>query len=179
MGTSPAAGASPLSQEIRSEATDSDRQLVRQIVESTGFFSASEADVAVELVEERLAKGDSSGYHFLFMDVGGSPAGYACFGPIACTLYSFDVYWIAVHKDFQRTGIGRHLMELCEDRIREMNGRRIYVETSGREQYASTRYFYQSCGYEIAAVFPDFYDQGDDKMVFLKVVGINSAAAEV
>lgn len=179
MGTSPAAGARDLNQEIRCEVTDSDRQLVRQIVESTGYFSAAEADVAIELVEERLAKGDSSGYHFLFMDIEGSPAGYACFGPIACTVHSFDIYWIAVHKDYQRAGIGRRLMELCEDRIRQMNGRQIYVETSGREQYASTRHFYHRCGYEIAAVFPDFYDQGDDKMVFLKVVEINSAGAEV
>ena len=33
--------------------------------------------------------------------------GYACYGPIACTVASYDLYWIAVDPQFQRHGIGQ------------------------------------------------------------------------
>lgn len=155
---------------MRLEAIESDRQAVRRIVESTGFFSDAEVDVAVELVDERLKKGDASDYYFVFAESAGEVIGYACFGPIACTLHSFDVYWIAVDRQHQGCGLGRWLMHQCELRIRQMNGQRIYVETSGRPQYLTTREFYHRCGYQITSVFPDFYAQGDDKIVFLKTI---------
>jgi hypothetical protein len=37
---------------------------VRDIVQSSGFFSKDETDVAMELVEERLLKGVTSRYYF-------------------------------------------------------------------------------------------------------------------
>ena len=46
---------------LRHELVPADRQAVRAIVERTGFFSPAEVDVAVELVDERLARGEASG----------------------------------------------------------------------------------------------------------------------
>ncbi len=160
----------PPSLTIREDVRPEDRTAVRDIVESTGFFSAAEADVAVELVDERLAKGPSSGYHFVFLENEGQVLGYACFGPIACTVHSFDLYWIAVHRDQQRMGLGLKLVELSEQAIRRMGGRRVYIETSGREQYKPTCGFYERCGYHEDAVMTDFYDEGDDKVVYVRKV---------
>jgi D-alanine-D-alanine ligase len=156
--------------QIRTDVRATDRQAVREIVESTGFFHQEEIEVAVELVDERLAKGLSSGYHFLFLELNDRVAGYACFGPIACTKHSFDLYWIAVHSDFQRTGLGKHLAELSELQIRGLGGNRVYADTSGKEQYVPTRRFYERCGYQLAASLTDFYDTGDDKIIFMKLI---------
>jgi hypothetical protein len=46
--------------------------------------------------------------------------------------------------------------------------RLIMIDTSGRGDYAATRAFYQSRGYSIAAVIPDFYAPGDDQVIFSK-----------
>ena len=46
---------------LRYDVIEADFTRVREIVESTGFFHPSEVDVAVELVEERLRRGDASG----------------------------------------------------------------------------------------------------------------------
>ena len=43
--------------ELRYDVRPDDRQSVRRLVESTGVFSPVEVDVAVELVDERLAEG--------------------------------------------------------------------------------------------------------------------------
>ena len=155
---------------LRYEVADADIQRVREIVDSTGFFHPPEVDVAVELVEERLRRGDASGYFFAFVEHDGRAIAYSCYGPIACTANSYDVYWIAVHRDEQKHGIGRWLMTLTEELIRRREGRRIYVETSGRPDYLPTRSFYERCEYTKAAELPEFYGPDDSKVIYLKVL---------
>ncbi len=154
----------------RAEVRPEDRQAVRAILESTGFFYPEEIGVAVELVEERLERGEASGYHFEFAEVGGEVAGYACYGPIACTRASFDLYWIGVHQEHRRSGMGRRLLARAEQQIRRLGGHRVYVETSSRAQYDPTRAFYLACGYRLEAQLADFYAPGDGKTIFLKVL---------
>ena len=155
---------------FRFEAKPSDAQAVREIIATTGFFRQDEIEIAVELVDERLSKGDASGYHFVFAENDGEVAGYACYGPIPCTIGSFDLYWIAVDPKFQRHGLGQTLMQAAESAIRDSGGRHIYIDTSGRPQYEPTRSFYKRCGYEIATTLDDFYETGDDKVVWRKIL---------
>jgi D-alanine-D-alanine ligase len=155
---------------FRQKVRRGDVETVRRLVASTGFFSTAEIEVAVELVEERLRRGLASGYYFLFAEAAGQPVGYACFGPIACTLGSFDFYWIAVTQELRGRNIGRELLSRSEEIIAQMGGSRIYVETSSRPQYQPTRSFYERQGYQVAAVLQDFYAPGDDKVVYLKII---------
>ena len=154
---------------FRENVLATDVEQIRKAAESTGFFTAAELDVAVELVEERLAKGLDSGYHFLFADnPAGSLLGYTCFGEIPCTIGSYDLYWIVVHKNSQAMGLGHMLMRQTETTVAKLGGRGIYAETSGRSQYAPTRSFYLKNNYTVIATFKDFYAPGDDKIVFFK-----------
>jgi ribosomal protein S18 acetylase RimI-like enzyme len=146
----------------------SDPDNVFHLTESCDIFYPEETAVARELAEERLARGPSSGYDFLFAETDGNVIGYTCFGPIPLTQGRFDLYWIAVSKGLQGSGIGRRLMQLTELRIQEMKGRRIYVETSSRKPYAPTHRFYHACAYRTEAILKDFYADGDDKIIYLK-----------
>jgi ribosomal protein S18 acetylase RimI-like enzyme len=146
----------------------SDPEAIFHLTESCKLFYPEETAVARELAEERLARGPSSGYEFLFAETDGIVIGYTCFGPIPLTQGRFDLYWIAIQKDLQGTGIGRRLLQLTELRIQEMKGRRIYVETSSRKPYAPTHRFYHSCGYHQEAILTDFYAPGDDKVIYMK-----------
>jgi ribosomal protein S18 acetylase RimI-like enzyme len=143
---------------------------IREIVSSTGFFREDEIRVAVELVEEWLAKGEASGYEFFFADIDGKPVAYSCYGLIPCTLHSYDLYWIATHQDFKNRGIGRTLLRETEKAIQKAGGITIYVETSSRDQYTPTRAFYDNNGYIVKARYEDFYDRGDDRIVYIKKV---------
>jgi ribosomal protein S18 acetylase RimI-like enzyme len=165
-----ASAAEKTSVTFRSDVRTADRQLVRQIVAATGFFSPVEIAVAVELVDEFLAKGTASGYQFLFTERGGRTLGYACFGHIAVTAHSFDLYWVVVRPEYQREGIGQALVRQVEAAISAQGGKRIYAETSSREQYGPTRAFYERCGYTIDAVQEEFYGPGDAKVVYVKVL---------
>jgi GNAT superfamily N-acetyltransferase len=155
---------------LRCELRQSDRQCVRSLCEATQFFTADETDVAVELVDERLARGVASGYWFVFAEVAGKVIGYACYGPIACTRGSFDLYWVVVDPACQGRGVGRQLVAAVEQQVSETHGRQLYIETSSRDQYTPTRQFYSRLGYQQVACMADFYDVGDDKIVFAKTL---------
>jgi len=158
----------PVGFQLREQPIASDRDAIRRIVAESGFFTEAEVEVAVELVDETLAKGSAAGYEFLFIESSGFVAGYACYGEIPCTTGSYDLYWVAVDKAQQRRGIGKLLVELVESRLRDRAGRKIYIETSSRPLYDPTRGFYARCGYQEVANFPDFYAPGDGKVVYEK-----------
>ncbi len=152
----------------RERVAPEDTSAVRRIVTSTDFFSAAEIAIAVELVEECLAKGIASGYHFLFAEFQGRPVAYTCYGPIPGTMSSYDIYWIAVHADHRGQGIGRRLLARAEARITGAGGRMVYADTSSRPQYAPTRCFYEGCGYLRVAFLAEFYGPGDGKIIYGK-----------
>ena len=153
------------------EVRPDDREIVRRLVESTGVFSPVEIDVAVELVDDRLKRGPQSGYHFVFAEQEGRTVGYTCYGPIALTAASWDLYWIAVDKAMHGRKVGRLLLERTEELIREAHGGQVYIETSNRHHYAPTRGFYLRCGYTQEALLKDFYAPGDDKVIYVKGLG--------
>ncbi len=154
----------------RDTVREDDRLAVVNMCRETGFFHEGEVAVAEELVVERLSKGPSSGYEFIFAEKDGTVVGYVCFGPIACTQSSWDLYWIVVSPHMQRMGLGGALLQETEQAVKHRGGTRIYIETSGREQYRPTRTFYEKHGYTVAAVLTDFYAPGDDKIVYVKVL---------
>lgn len=162
--------------EFRHDVRPADRDAVRRIVSSSGFFQDHEIDVAVELVDAHLAEGPACGYLFVFADVvpegGRSPltAGYACWGEIPCTTGSHDLYWIAVDGVWRGQGLGPKLMERVEEAIRAAGGRRVYAETSETELYLPTRRFYEKLGFFKEASIADFYAAGDGKAIFTKVL---------
>jgi ribosomal protein S18 acetylase RimI-like enzyme len=154
----------------RTEVQPLDPQRISDITESTGFFRPDEVEVAVSLAVDHLQEGEESGYHFIFAERDSQVLGFACFGPVPCTVSSYDLYWIVVRPDHQGMGVGHSLLRLCEKEIRRMGGSRVYVETSSRGQYEPTRRFYLNSLYCQAAVLEDFYAPGDAKVIYLKVL---------
>lgn len=154
--------------DFRAEVRPGDPDRIRRLAAATGFFSAEEVAIAGELAAEALARGASAGYDFRFADYADELAGYTCFGHIPGTDGSFDLYWIVVAPAHQGQGLGRRLLVASERAIATGGGGRIYVDTSTRPQYAATRRFYVACGYQEAAVLPDFYRPGDGKVIFAK-----------
>jgi len=159
-----------MSLSIRTEAEARDRDRVREITLATGMFHAPEVAVAVELVDDRLAKGTRSDYHFLFADAPQGTLGYACYGWNSMTQSSWELYWIAVDPSAQGHGIGRRLLDIVERDVAARGGSRLYVETSGRTAYVPTRAFYLARGYAVGAELPHFYAPDDGKVIFVKAL---------
>jgi ribosomal protein S18 acetylase RimI-like enzyme len=156
---------------FRTTPVKSDIKRVMEIIESTKFFYDHEVEIAAELVAERLAHGESTGYYFVFAEVDGVTVAYSCFGPITMSTTSFDLYWIATHNDYRGKGIGRKLLDETCRISKEMGCKILIAETSGLEHYAPTRAFYINNEFILEASLKDFYTDGDDKLFYTKRIG--------
>jgi GNAT superfamily N-acetyltransferase len=156
--------------EIRRTLESTDREPLEALIRETDFFNPEEIDVALELIDDRLANGESSHYQFLVAEQDGQIAGYACWGPIPGTVASADLYWIVVRPGQQGKGVGARLLAAAEEWMASAGRTRVYVETSTRPQYLPTRAFYSACGYQQVSELADFYAPGDGKATFLKVL---------
>jgi GNAT superfamily N-acetyltransferase len=155
----------------RTEIRAGDDAALMALVSETGVFSADEIVIAGELVAERPARGDDSGYHFVIAERDGAIAGYACFGPIPGTEGSFDLYWIAVHPARQGAGLARAILARAEAEAVALGALRMFIDTSATAPYAPARALYVACGYAQVALLPDFYRPGDAKAIFAKTLG--------
>jgi acetoin utilization deacetylase AcuC-like enzyme/ribosomal protein S18 acetylase RimI-like enzyme len=154
----------------REAVTSEDAARIGRLVAGTGMFSATEVDIAVELVEERIAKGRASGYEFVIAEENGRMIGYSCYGATPATKGTIDLYWIVVGVDYQGRGFGRQILTRTEAAVRLIGGARLYVDTSGTEKYAPTRAFYRKTGFRKVAELPDFYGEHDSKVILVKEV---------
>jgi ribosomal protein S18 acetylase RimI-like enzyme len=124
--------------------------------------------VALEVFD--AAVGGSPDYVALGADVGGALAAWICWGATPCTVGTWDLYWMAVDPELRGAGIGTMLLAEMERRLAG-RARLIVVETAGRPDYAPTRAFYEARGYSVAARVPEFYEPGDDLVVYVKRLG--------
>jgi ribosomal protein S18 acetylase RimI-like enzyme len=146
-----------------------DRTAVAEIIKEVGNFNEAEIACALELVDVYLGDPNQKDYRIVVAEsAGGEVCGYACWGPAPLTKGTYDLYWIATHPGTQGRGVGRALMHYVEKQVHEEHGRLLILETSAKESYNRTVGFYRRLGYEEASRIRDFYDVGDDKLVFLK-----------
>lgn len=146
-----------------------DRATVCGILSKMDNFNSAEKECALELIDIYLNDKNQEDYRVIVAE-NSSPkiCGYACWGPTPMTAGTYDLYWIATHPKYRGRGAGRALMSYVETKVQEEKGRLLVVETSSKESYRNTIRFYRLLGYEEASCIVDFYDEGDDKLVFVK-----------
>ncbi|MBI4304008.1 MAG: GNAT family N-acetyltransferase [Chloroflexi bacterium] len=147
--------------------TGTDKPAIMQILRNTPEFKPVDVAVAEELVDCYLNYTDS-GYYVLVAEVGSAIAGYICYGPAPLTEGSWDVYWLAVAASEQGRGIGRALLTSAEGQINEALGRLVFIETSSKPEYEKASRLYLSHGYDLICRVADYYEPGDDKLLFQK-----------
>jgi len=96
--------------------------------------------------------------------------GYACFGATPLTAAAYDLYWLVVAQAARGGGIGAALVDAVGAELKERGGRVIRVETSSLEGQGGARRFYEKTGFKLAGAIADFYRDGDDLLVFAKVL---------
>jgi ribosomal protein S18 acetylase RimI-like enzyme len=90
--------------------------------------------------------------------------------PEKLTNKTYNLLAIAVRKELQGKGIGNTLMNYIEDYLRKGNKRILIVETSSDNHYELTRKFYLKLNYIHMATIKDFWNEGENKIVFWKKI---------
>lgn len=153
----------PLSNLIR-PAEKHDLENLKEVIESSGLFPP-------ELLEGMMADyfgANQANEIWLTRLEAGKPVAILFTAQEKLTDGTWNMYLIAVKKEFRGKGIGKELTGYVEAQLKAEGQRVLIVETSGLPEFELTRKFYKGCGYTREAVIRDFYRDGDDKVVFWK-----------
>ena len=150
------------------ELQNSDRKQVIELVRATKNFSDAEIAIAQELIDICVEQPDQKDYYAYVAEANGSIAGFLLLGPTPATAGTYDMYWIAVHPEFQGQGIAQELDNYAEHFVHSRQGYWLIAETSSQLNYERTRAFYIKQRYSLLAHIPDYYKPGDDLMIFGK-----------
>lgn len=105
-------------------------------------------------------------------------------GGLGCVVFyeprlATDRVWaltmIAVAPARQGQGRGAQALRWVEDTLRAQGQRLLVIETSSTPRYDKTRRFYARSGYRQVAVVPDYFEDGDDMVLFCKDLRVVSA----
>jgi ribosomal protein S18 acetylase RimI-like enzyme len=148
------------------------RDELRQLLAETRVFRESEIVVAIEVIDAYFLHPEGDYTALGAFTRGGVLLGYVCYGPVPCTVGSWDLYWIAVSPRAQRSGVGSQLLQEVDRRLAAKDARLVLIETSSLAQYAPARAFYERHDFQVVARVPDFYAEGDDRLIFAKRIHV-------
>jgi ribosomal protein S18 acetylase RimI-like enzyme len=103
------------------------------------------------------------------------PTALAYCAPEKYTEGTWNFFLIALHSDLRVTGIGTKIVQYLEQQlIAQKNARVLLVETSGSPEYDGTQKFYQKRGFVEEARIREYYQAGEDKIVYWKKLELKS-----
>lgn len=153
----------------------SDVPALKVVIDGSGLFPS-------ELLDEMLGgflAGVSGEEYWLTVDDDemDAPVAIAYCAAERMTEGTWNLLLIAVSPDRRSLGIGAALLAHVEAALAARGERVLLVETSGTPDFERARAFYSRNGYEQEARIRDYYEAGDDKVIFWKALGPGSLGA--
>jgi ribosomal protein S18 acetylase RimI-like enzyme len=149
--------------------TPQDSAAVSALAVASGLFPSDAIGFLDKMMSDYFGGNRDAG-HVCVIDVEDEPLGVAYYQPALATDRTWYLTMIAVRRDKQGQGYGAGLIAYVEKALQESGQRLLLVETSGLEDFALTRTFYTTCGYEQEARVRDYYAAGEDMVLFRKVL---------
>ena len=113
--------------------------------------------------EERLKRGEK--YFVAYW--GEKPVGY-CSIREAFTRHSLELHYLSVHKDYHRRGVGKALVEKCEQEVPVREREKLYILV--HQDNAPALSFFNAMGFSPVGVISRYYSWGDAAVVFCKEI---------
>lgn len=128
------------------------------VVEATGLFPP-------EYLHPLWEEGQAEGHVWRTASRAGQAVGLAFAGPEPLTEGCWNMRALCVAPGQQGQGVGRALVRDLEAALTG-RARLLLAETSGTAPFAGARAFYAALGYARVADIPEFWAEGDAKIVF-------------
>jgi ribosomal protein S18 acetylase RimI-like enzyme len=149
--------------EVR-KATRADVAAIGRLAEINEMFPA-------DMLDNMIAPYFTGNEDELWFVIGEEPVAVAYAVPEKLTNGTWNQLMIAVDPEQHGRGLGKALMRNLEQVVAERGGRLVLAETSGVPEFEPTRAFYRAIGYNEEARIRNFWDEGDDKIVFTRELG--------
>lgn len=136
----------------------SDLAELADVVAATGLFPA-------DLLAALWDQGQADGQVWHTARIGPRAVGLAFSAPEPLTDGTWNMRALCVAPALQGQGVGRALVQAQKTAL-SGRGRLLLVDTSGSPAFAGARAFYTAIGYALVAEIPDYWADGDAKVVF-------------
>lgn len=144
----------------------SDLVRVASLVDANAMFPS---DMLEEMVAPHLTSADPT-QRWVVIESAGAVQGAAFYAAEQMAERVWNVLMICVAPENHGEGLGVSLMRHIEAELAGEGARLLLVETSGLPSFERTRGFYDMLGYDREARIREYYDVGDDKIVFRKLL---------
>jgi ribosomal protein S18 acetylase RimI-like enzyme len=137
---------------------------LKEVLDSSELFPSEYLD---DMISDYFNNPETRDIWFIHT-INGTAIGLGYCAPEKLTDGTYNLYAIAVRKEFQGKGIGQKMIKFLEQILIDRQNRILIIETSSDDQYKSTQQFYKKLGYSHEATIRDFWKEGEDKIVFWK-----------
>ena len=137
---------------------------LKEVLDSSELFPSEYLD---NMISDYLNNPSSKDLWFTSVQ-DNKPISIAYCAPEKLTEGTYNLYAIAIRKELQGKGIGKAMMNFIEKKLSESSVRVLIVDTSSDESLTLTRKFYKDLGYNHEATIRDFWQEGEDKIIFWK-----------
>ena len=144
--------------------TRSDIDGLKTVLDSCGLFPSEFLD---EMISDYFNNVDTQDIWFTYI-YDNLPVAIGYCVPEKLTNGTYNLLAIGVSENYQRKGIANIMMKYIEQELKSKGGRILIVETSSDDAQIAARTLYQKIGYTQEAVIRDFWNDGEDKIVFWK-----------
>jgi ribosomal protein S18 acetylase RimI-like enzyme len=142
----------------------SDIDGLKLVLDSSDLFPSEYLD---EMISDFFTNADTEEIWYTLIE-NSQPAAIGYCVPEKLTNGTYNLLALGVSKDAQRKGVATAMMSYIEQLLKRKGGRVLIVETSSSEAQMGARAFYSKIGYTQMATIVDFWNDGEDKIVFWK-----------
>lgn len=142
-----------------------DMPSLKLVIEANNLFPSNMLD---DMISDYFDNENSNDFWFTCED--NQPVAIAYCVPERMTEGTWNLLLIAVHPDYQGKGYGSFILHHIEQILAARGERLLLIETSSLDSFERSQAFYLKCGYEKEARIREFYQEGEDKIVFRKLL---------
>ena len=147
-----------------------DKEILLDIIKDSGQFDEAGLAHVEQTLERHLSDGSDA---LWFTADDGEPIGVAYCAPELVTSGTWNLLMLWLRKDREGQGHGTELISHVEKSLDGLSARLLIVETSGTPDFETARAFYSRCGFTLEARIQDFFEVGDDKLIYTKSIRAN------
>ncbi|HEY0815830.1 MAG TPA: GNAT family N-acetyltransferase [Pseudonocardia sp.] len=149
-------------------ATPDDTQAIVDLTVDAELFTTEEAVIVTQMLADHFGPKAGDGQVCVVDDVENRLVALAYYEPHVATDRTWELVMIGVHREQHRRGRGAALLHHVEDDLRSREQRLLLVETSALPAFDRARAFYRARGYDEEARVRDYFQDGDDMVLFRK-----------
>ena len=146
------------------EVIHSDLDSLKIVLDSCGLFPSEYLD---DMISDYFHNLDTNEIWFTYVE-NDSPISIGYCIPEKLTSGTYNLLAIGVSENHQRKGVAVEMMNFIEQKLKTIGARVLIVETSSDDAQIGARNLYQKLGYIQEAVIRDFWNEGEDKIVYWK-----------